>query len=63
VLVCAFRSSSGDTICSHSKQFLNGLDFITVGTINTTALKEFQYRMSNFVLYTERNQPVRTHAS
>eukprot|EP00240_Pyramimonas_obovata_P015329 CAMPEP_0118932856 /NCGR_PEP_ID=MMETSP1169-20130426/10656_1 /TAXON_ID=36882 /ORGANISM="Pyramimonas obovata, Strain CCMP722" /LENGTH=296 /DNA_ID=CAMNT_0006875559 /DNA_START=132 /DNA_END=1018 /DNA_ORIENTATION=- len=54
-----FRSSSGDQICSRSKQFLRGLDFITVGTTNVTALKEFQHRMGNFVAYTERNMPVR----
>ena len=58
-MVCAFRSSSGDQICSQSKQFLNGLDLITVGTTNVTALKEFQYRMGNHVSYMERNQPVR----
>ena len=58
----ACRSSSGNQICSGSKQFLNGLDVMTVGTTNQTLLKEFQYRMGSFVAYTERNLPVRARA-
>lgn len=58
-----FRSSSGDQICSHSKQFLRGLDVVTVGTTNVTALKEFQYSMGQFVSYTERNMPVKVMQS
>jgi len=53
------RSSSGKQICGQSKQFLNGLDVMTVGTTNTAALKEFQYRMGSYVAYIERNLPVK----